>query len=145
MEEYLIEKKRLTVITNNIMLVVNLSKYDINVICLGGVVVEAPCMLFGTETVENAEKYKVDKMFFSTEALSLKGEISSGSYDLMLKTVSKNANKIFYLVDHKKIGKSFSRVYSNLSNVDYVISDYNFSTETTSAFPNTKFVNANEK
>ena len=145
MEQYLIEKKRLTVITNNIMLTVNLSKYDIKVICLGGEVVEAPCMLFGTETVENAEKYKVDKMFFSTEAISSKGIIASGIYDLMLKSVAKNATEIFYLVDHKKIDRSFNRVYGDLSMIDHVISDYDFSTEIVSSFPSTKFTNVNKE
>ena len=121
MEQYLIEKKRLTVITNNIMIAVNLSKYDIKVICLGGTIVEPPCMLFGTETVENAEKYKVDKMFFSTQAISSDGKIASGVYyDLLFRTVENNAREVFYLVDHKKIDRSFCRIYSDLSAIDYL-------------------------
>ena len=144
MEQYLIDKKNLTVITNNIMLTINLSKYDIKVICLGGMVVEAPCMLFGTETVENAEKYNVDKMFFSTEAVSSKGNIASGVYDLMLKAVSKNATEIFCLVDHKKIDKSFCRTYGTFSTVDYVISDYDFPHRTKKEFGSTKFININK-
>ena len=70
MEQYLIERKGLTVITNNIMLALNLSKYDVKVVCLGGPVVEAPCMLYGKETVENAQRYRVSKMFFSTRQTS---------------------------------------------------------------------------
>ena len=143
MEEYLIERKGLTVITNNIMLALNLSKYDIKVICLGGTVVEQPCMLCGNETVENAEKYRVNKMFFSTAALTSDGLIASGIYyDILLKTVAKRAKEIFYLVDHKKIDKDFCEVYGTLADVDCVISDYAFPEETTSKFKSTRFVNA---
>lgn len=140
MEQYLIERKDLTIITNNIMLTVNLSKYDIKVICLGGTVVEAPCMLFGTETVENAQKYRVDKMFFATEAITSRGVIASGIYDLMLKAIEKNATEVFYLVDHKKIDKSFCKVYGDLSSIDYVVSDYVFPEETVKAFSSTQFI-----
>ncbi len=141
MEEYLIERKGLTVITNNIMLALNLSKYDIKVICLGGTIVEPPCMLCGSETVENAAKYRVNKMFFSTAGVSSDGFIASGIYyDILLKTVAKGAKQIFYLVDHKKIDKDFCEIYGTFADVDLVISDYKFSEETEEKFKNTSFV-----
>ena len=91
MEQYLIDKKDITVITNNIFLAADLSSHNVKVICLGGTVVEAPCMLYGTETVQNAARYRVDKMFFSTGAVTRGGLISAGLYDLLFKTVSANA------------------------------------------------------
>lgn len=141
MEQYLIERKSLTVITNNIILAVNLSKYDIHVICLGGSIVEPPCMLCGSETVENAQKYKVDKMFFATKAMTSEGLIASGEvYDLMLKTVAKNAKEVFYLVDHKKIDQPFDKIYGDLSCADHVISDHRFPQKTVSSFTSTDFL-----
>ena len=71
MEQYLVGRKGLTVVTNNIVLAANLSAYDIKVICLGGTIVESPSMLYGPESVENAARYRVDKMFFSTGAVPL--------------------------------------------------------------------------
>lgn len=142
MEQYLIERKGLTVITNNIMLALNLSKYDVHVICLGGPVAEAPCMLYGKETVENAQRYRVSKMFFSTVGMTSDGIMAAGIYDLMHKAIAKNAKEIFYLVDHKKIDKEFCEVYGNLSMVDYVISDYKFPTETMEKFKTVKFISA---
>ena len=59
--------------------------------------------------------------------------------------MSKNASEIFYLVDHKKIDRSFNRIYGDLSKIDHVISDYDFSTETMEAFPSTKFTNVNKE
>ena len=80
MAQYLSHRKDLTVITNNMMLAVDLSSHSIKVICLGGTVVEAPSMLCGIETVENAARYRVDKMFFATKAATSEGLIASGEY-----------------------------------------------------------------
>lgn len=140
MEQYLLQRKNLTVVTNNIALAANLSVHNINVICLGGTIVEPPCMLYGPESVENAEKYRVNKMFFSTSALSCNGMIASGVYDIMLKTISKNADEVFYLVDYKKVGQNFNRAYGNLNDVDYVISNYEFDDKIKQRYGKTKFI-----
>ena len=144
MEQYLIGKKELTVITNNIFLAANLSSHNIKVICLGGTVVEAPCMLYGTETVQNAARYRVDKMFFATGAVTESGLISAGLYDLLFKTISANAARVFYLVDHKKIDQPFQTIFCDFSEVGCVISDYEFPDETKKRYPDTEFVVAKE-
>ena len=144
MEQYLIGKKDLTVITNNIFLAADLSAHDVKVVCLGGTVVEAPCMLCGTETVQNAARYRVDKMFFATRAVTSGGLISSGLYDLVFKAIAANAANIFYLVDQGKIDQPFQTIYCDFSEIDYVISDYDFPTETKNRFPETEFIVANE-
>lgn len=140
MTQYLIHIKNLTVITNNIVLAADLSTHGINVICLGGTVVEAPSMLYGDETVENASKYMVDKMFFSTTAVSSDGIISSGVYDLLFKTLFKHAKEVFYLVDHKKVDKPFQRIFCDLQSVDHVISDHTFADEVQAKYSRTNFV-----
>ena len=140
MEQYLIGRKELTVVTNNIVLAANLSAYDIKVVCLGGTIVEAPSMLYGAESVENAARYRVDKMFFSTQAVSSDGVIASGLYDLMLKTVASRAGEVFYLVDHQKVDQDFHTVYCDFDAVDYVVSNYDFGGEVKARFPNTEFV-----
>lgn len=145
MKQYITSRKGLTVITNNMLLAIELGKYDIRVICLGGEISEAPCMLCGTETVENAARYRVDKMFFSTGAVSSDGKIASGVvYDLMLKTVASNASEVFYLVDSKKVDKPFNTVYGDLSDVSCVISDFEFPKCTKEMYGNTHFVNTNK-
>ena len=141
MEQYLAPKKDITVITNNMLLACNLSSFGVKAVCLGGEVVEKPSMLFGVETVENASRYKVDKMFFATQSVSNDGLISSGLYDLLLKTVSKNAKKVFYLVDHEKLDRQFKVIYDDLSTVDFVISDFDFPTTTIEKYRTTKFIN----
>ena len=140
MEQYLTSKNDLTVITNNIALAVNLSKNGIKVICLGGEIVEAPCMLYGAETVLTAAKYKVDKMFFSTDSVTSDGKIASGLYDLLFRAVAQNASKVFYLVDHKKIDKRFNTIFCDFSFTTHVISDYQFDDEVQKRYKNTEFI-----
>ncbi|MBQ9805279.1 MAG: DeoR/GlpR transcriptional regulator [Clostridia bacterium] len=140
MEQYLVGRKGLTVVTNNIVLAANLSAYEIKVICLGGTIVESPSMLYGPESVENAARYRVDKMFFSTGAVSSNGMIASGVYDLMLRAVAKNAGEVFYLVDHQKVDQPFHEVFCDFGEVDRVISNYVFDQKTKEQYSGTDFV-----
>lgn len=136
----LARRKDLTVITNNMALAAEMSAAGATAVCLGGTVAEAPSMLCGVETVENAARYRVDKMFFSTFGATKEGLISGGIYDLLLRIVSKTAGEIVYLVDSKKIDLPFHEVYGTFGAVHTVVSDYDFPAETKAAFPHTKFV-----
>ena len=140
MEQYLVGRKGLTVVTNNIVLAANLSAYEIRVICLGGTIVESPSMLYGPESVENAARYRVDKMFFSTGAVSSDGKIASGVYDLMLHAVAKNAKEVFYLVDHQKVDQPFFEIFCDFGGVDHVVSNHDFDEKTKKQYPNADFV-----
>lgn len=146
MAQHLLHRKNLTVITNNMVLAVDLATHSFKVICLGGTVMEAPSMLCGIETVENAARYRVDKMFFATKAASSTGLIASGEYyDPMLKNIAKHAGKIFYLVDHKKIDQPFGELYGDFGCVHCVISDYDFPTDIKEQFHHTEFVTVQER
>ena len=145
MGQYLIGRKSLTVITNNMILAAELAAHDVKVICLGGTVVEPPCMLCGHETVENAARYRVDKMFFATCAASADGQIASGLYDLLFRAVAEHAGEVIYLVDHEKIDLPFHAVYCDFSQVDHIISNYTFPPETKRRFPDTTFTVATDK
>ena len=140
MEQHLIGRRDLCVITNNIVLAANLSAYGVRVICLGGEIVESPSMLYGPESVENAARYRVDKMFFSTGAVSADGMIASGVYDLMLRAVAKRASQVFYLVDHQKVNQPFHTVYGDFGDVDCVISNYDFTHTAKPRYPKTRFL-----
>lgn len=142
MREYLTEKKNITVITNNIALVMRLSEYGIKTICLGGKIIEPPCMLGGVETDESAMKYVVDKMFFATGYASKDGRIGTGeSYYMLHLIMSNNAKKVYYLVDHDKMDENrpHSRYLFDFSKVHGVISDYDFKEEIHKKYPQTEF------
>ena len=72
------------------------------------------------------------------------GTIDSCAYDLLRRTMMKHSDKVYYLADHKKASSSIRKILCDFSEIDTVISDYNFSTETKTAFPNTEFIFAQE-
>ena len=143
MGEHILEKKNITVLTNNTALSAFLSEYGIDVIVLGGRVMEPPYMLAGMDTVETTLRYKADKCFFSTAFVTQEGEMAytGDIFFNMHKAMMQNAQKSFYLVDHEKIDRKGAKVVlGDFSLVDCVISDYQFTAETRSRFPNTDFI-----
>ena len=143
MGEYLIEKKDVTVITNNMALAAFLSEYGKAVVVLGGRVAEAPYMLAGNDTVEMAARYKADKCFFATRDVTEEGEMSytDDTYALMHKTMIRNSAQAVYLVDSDKVDRQGGRVLlGDLSLVDTVISNHKFSNDTKRKFSGVEFV-----
>ena len=143
MGRYILEKKALTVITNNIALAANLSERGIEVVVLGGRIMEPPYMLAGTDTVETAARYKADKCFFSTAFVTEGGEMAytGDIYFGMHRTMMRNSARTYYLVDREKVDRAGARVVlGNLDPVVVVISDHHFSEETQSRYPETEFV-----
>lgn len=142
MAQYLIEKKGITVITNNMALVSFLSENGVNVVCLGGNVVESPSMLGGDSTVEMLEHYVADKAFFSTGSITEDGRLGSSDdlYDALHRTMTRNAKESYYLADHRKVDGPAKHFLCNISKLTAVITDYNFPAETINKYPNTKFI-----
>ncbi len=139
--KYITEKKDITVITNNIALVSYLSEYNINVICLGGRVVEIPSMLDGADTVENAMKYRADKMFFSIGSITDDGKIGTNDiYYLLHKVMIENSDKVFLLIDSGKLNRTSPKYFPSDIKLNYIISDYNFKEETKNKLKNTEFI-----
>lgn len=141
MAPYLAEKKELCIITNNMQLALLLGEYNMDVVCLGGHIVERPYMLAGDETVENALRYHADKAFFSVSAFTIDGRISTGSrYHLLHKVMLRNSKKTYSLADRSKVSDSFSQELCDFSSLNGVISDFEFPQETQKNFPNTQFI-----
>lgn len=142
--QYLINKKDLTVITNNMALASFLSEHGITVICLGGKVIEVPSILCSPHTIENASSFIADKFFFSTGGITDDGKILSGGLTLMLASImAKNSKETFFLVDHEKINFDSHQILFDLNHVNCIITDYEFCDETKEQFKNTNFININ--
>lgn len=144
MADFLLEKKDITVITNNLAIVMRLSEHNIKAICLGGKVLEPPCMLDGLDTVENAEKYHADKMFFATGYVCEEGGwIGEGTgYFLLHQTMAKNSQKVFYLADHEKFERSTGsrRKLMDFSALSGMISDREVCESVKKKYPNMQFI-----
>ena len=138
--QYLLDKKDLCVITNNMALVIFLSQHSIPVICLGGSVVERPYMLSGAQTVMNIRRYHADKMFFSTGGICIDGKISSGgTYELIYETMMENADEIFYLADHEKV-RNTCQNKKDFDEIDYIITDFEIPKAIRKKYRKTTFV-----
>lgn len=141
MQRYLIDRKNLTVITNNMSLAEFLSAYDITVICLGGRVVERPCMLCGDETVENAQRFHVDKMFFASASITTDGKIGGGDlYYPLYSVMTENADRIYYLADHEKVDAPYTKILCRFPDLTGIITDYEFNEELKEKYKNTEFI-----
>lgn len=141
--KFIVNKKDITVITNNMSLIAYLSQYNIRCICLGGEMVEAPAMLGGDMAVENAMKFNADICFFSTGGVTVDGMIGSSAYYLLHTVMMKNSKKVYYLADHDKVGVNRLNNLVSFSEIDGVVTDYIFSDETKKKFSNVKFIEVN--
>ena len=141
--EYLADKKDLCVITNNMSLVIRLSELGIRAICTGGEVVESPCMLAGTDAIETAMRYHVDKLFFSVSFVDKEGRVATNATYFSLHSVMlRNADEVYLLSDSEKFGdpRRGRQYLCDLSRIKAVISDAELCEETKKKFPNTLFV-----
>lgn len=139
--DYISDKKDLTVITNNMALAAHLSEYGIRAVCTGGAVRESPYMLSGNDAVRTLMRYNTDKAFFSTGGITKNGFIgaNSTSYNMIHETAIKNTKKSFYLIDHSKINIDLKYNIVHLSDIDTIISDYDFPDDTVKRCVNTTF------
>ncbi len=132
--------KSIRVLTNNMHLAAVLSEYGIEVICLGGRVIETPSILYSDETVETAMKYRADKFFFTVKAFSADGQIAASYYNLLYKVMMKNSNASYFLIDHSKLSDRIEHSMCDFSAVTCVISDYAFSPDVQKEFATTEFI-----
>ena len=142
MLEFLTQKKNIKVLTNNVSLVMRLSEAGISVVCLGGDVVESPCMLDGEDTVLAAMRYRAQKAFFSTGFFTKDGKIGSApTYHLLHTVMVNNSMQSYFLADHEKLDaiNDQDKFLFDFSKLSGVISDYEFDEEIKRKYPNTDF------
>ena len=140
---FLSDKKQLTVITNNMRLAIELGDLDIDVICLGGHIVERPYVLDSDETIENAMKFQADKMFFSVDSITEDGYIHDSHY-LLYKVMLKNSDRAYFLTDKTKIVDRLDVKLCDFSVLSGVISDFEFPEKTKKLYPNVEFICAKQ-
>lgn len=139
--EFLSSKEGVTVMTSNLTLASHLSECGVATVCTGGSVVEPPNMLGGIDAVRTVRRYNFDKMFFSAAGVNDSGIITeTGEYCAEINDVAMaNSKQMFFLVDHTKINVEAKYIISDFSQINGVISDYDFSEATKMRFPNTVF------
>ncbi|MBQ7794263.1 MAG: DeoR/GlpR transcriptional regulator [Clostridia bacterium] len=138
---FLLEKKDICVVTNNLMLASFLGENGIDIYCAGGKITELPGTASGMLTAHAFSSFKADIMFFSTDGIDENGVITikPEGYCLHNNAMLKNSKTHVYLCGSDKIGKHSKIVQCDLSEVDYFISDGNLEDKIKNKFSDTVY------
>ncbi|MEW5785716.1 MAG: DeoR/GlpR family DNA-binding transcription regulator [Bacillota bacterium] len=119
-------KKKLTVITNNISIAIELSDAtDITVILLGGFLRRISLSLVGAAQRKVLESMYIDKAFISSKALSLEQGLTDATVEEgeAKQAMIERSNKVFVVVDRTKLGKVAFFQVCGKETIDKIITD----------------------
>lgn len=148
MAEHLTGIDGLRVVTNNNALAAKLSESGVEAVCLGGKVIESPCITGGLLAENAAATVFADKMFFASGGMTADGRVLSTAYMQLHRMMMRNSREHFYLLDHEKLfpmGKPGQFVLCDLSAIEHVVSDMPLPESLRLAYPGTDFVVAEEE
>ena len=122
----IINRKDLTVVTNNIEIMMLLSNSDIRLVCSGGFLSEENrnCLI-GGDAQKTFENIFADIAFFSTKAISEDGVITDCSREevVVRNAMMKSARENVFLCDSSKYSILAPYKQCDISDVDYIISE----------------------
>ena len=120
------EKERLTVITNSMEILLELSDVSgWNIISTGGRMREGYLAFLGSATQESIRSFYVDKAVFSCKALDMERGImeSQESFAMAKKAMMATSRKSILVVDSTKFGQTSYCVSGDIRRVDTVVTD----------------------
>ncbi len=139
----ILDKKSITVITNNIEIVNLLSNTKIKTICSGGSLgSENRTCLLGNDARQIFENIYANFVFFSTKSLSSKGVISDCEREevLVREAMIKNAAAKVFLCDSEKLDTNSAYKQCTLEDVDYLVCENDKAQKYKSLFPSLKIL-----
>lgn len=119
-------KKNLTIITNSIEIMFELSDMDNwQVISTGGNLKMGYLALVGPQVSESIKDYHVEKSILSCKGIDREKGITDGSHDFaqVKKSMINSANKNILAVDSTKFDQKAFIVFDNFKQVDIVVTD----------------------
>lgn len=120
------DKERLTVITNSMEILLELSDVSgWNIISTGGVMKEGYLAFLGSKTDESIRSYYVDKVIFSCKALDHEWGImeSQEAFGSTKKAMMGSGRKKILVIDSTKFDQTAFSVAGSLRDVDVVVTD----------------------
>lgn len=120
------DKENLTVITNSIEIMIELSDVsDWNIICSGGTLKEGYLALVGPKTAEGFNSFNAEKAIFSCKGIDMEKGITDGNelFSYAKQMMMKSAKETILVIDNSKFDKvAFSKL-CDANAVDTVITD----------------------
>lgn len=139
---YLLNKKNITVVTNNMILASYLSENGIKVYCAGGYVHENPGVLAGEITNRTFSSFHADITFFSSLGFDNGYIYTSNEFFLQHHSIMvENADKRVFICGSDKIGVKKNFIVCDLDKIDYFISDGILDDNIMLKYNNTEFIN----
>jgi len=120
------EKENLTVVTNSVELLVELSDVSgWNVISTGGGIKEGYLALVGPRVLQALDSYNVDKAILSCKGLDMEKGITDGNelFSQVKQGLIKSAKQLILAVDHSKFNKTAFSKISDMEYADIVVTD----------------------
>lgn len=120
------EKKNLTVVTNSIENLLELSNIEgWNIISTGGCLKPGSMALSGSRALESIRSFNVDRLFLSCKGFDIKCGITDGNDDaaLIKQNMIKSSAEVCLVVDSTKFDKTAFSKICKLTDVDVVITD----------------------
>ena len=118
--------KNITVITNSLRVINELSSSDgVKVIAVGGIVSNNQSLIGAMTESYIAENYFADKMFFSSKGIGDNAVILEGNEQecFIKQTMIKNSRIRYYLCDKSKIGRVGCMKLASFEDIAYLITD----------------------
>ncbi|MCY6369447.1 DeoR/GlpR family DNA-binding transcription regulator [Clostridium ganghwense] len=126
MVPFLADKKNLTIITNNLNVLISSLMYpNLNVLSPGGTLFRQTNSLIGIEAVNFLRNYNICKAFMATTGISIsKGVTNSSSIEYQIKkTVVEKSDEVIILADSSKFDITSLMTYCQLEEIDALITD----------------------
>ena len=124
--DYLKEKNNLTIITNNLEIIVkSIDLPNLNIICLPGNLIRETNSFVGIDTVSILNKYNINKSFMASTGISIEyGITNSHPLESEIKRLAiEKGSEVFLLVDSTKFDNSSLVTYAQLKDINYLITD----------------------
>jgi len=123
--KFIKNRKGVTVVTNSIMVLQELSQSNLNIISTGGSVNPKSLSFEGSITQNTIKKYNVDIALIDCQGMDIsKGILDSNEVEVEIKrTMIKQADKVILLAEHTKFDKKSLVKLLDYEDIDCIVTD----------------------
>lgn len=126
MIDFLKDKNDVTILTNNLNVIVNALPYpNLNVICTGGNLIRKTNSFEVINTLSIFQDYNISKSFMAATGISIDNGVTNSSpleYKLK-KVIVEKSNELFMLVDSSKFDVSALMTFCQLSDINHIVTN----------------------
>ncbi|MBS3995177.1 MAG: DeoR/GlpR transcriptional regulator [Alkaliphilus sp.] len=132
-----IKAKNITVLTNSILIALELSKHkDIEIVIIGGNARKQTLAIVGPFADMIIQNFRVDKAFIGSNSITLQDGCTTPNIleAHTKKTMIRSAKEVYIVADHSKFGKVSFASIAKLEDIDAIITDTNIDKQTVERF-----------